>query len=735
LRHYDAAVKGRAVASWLALVTMLLVALGAGFAIVSLRQIADEQRQAVLTLSHIAEQSYRERALEWKIIGQRGFNGDDYEQIRSARALLVKDTGILGRLGVNTNLVKRVLTAHKHYQANADEELRLLASGRIAEALELHETGVDPNFDALIDALKAATEPMNESAVQAGRAADIGSVLALLIASITIAAISRRAESDRRTMLQLVAERSELLQRDERDPLTGLHNRAGLVRHHAACPPGLPVMLVMIDLNGLKAVNDREGHGAGDAYIKRASAALISASGPDATVARWGGDEFVLLLPGCDEERVQAITARAAAMIMGSQPGSAPFAFGVALTVSGEPLERAVAVADARMYDTKEEQRWASRGTSQINLGTLEEFTARLEGLLTPTEVIEVGISMARAHLGFDVSDYVERRGELFVLTSLSGFVSPEMRSKLGREEFRGGTGITGRAINEGISAWSNDYQNEEVALESWVELGIKCHIATPVYQAGQVVGVIGMFNVRTWRPITPQVRHVLEAVALRLGHALERIKAMDEVRRTLHGGLLTLGLALEARDLEVAGHTERVVDLSQALGCQLGLGEAALDALRQGAYLHDIGKLCVPDTILHKPGKLNAEEWTIMQTHAVRGHEIASRFPTLDSGALDVIRAHHERFDGTGYPDGLRGKKIPMLARIFAVCDVYDALLSARPYKPAWTQREALEEIRAQSGKHFDPMVVSSFIELISSFPVSTEVLDPITHFVQSAD
>jgi putative nucleotidyltransferase with HDIG domain len=240
--------------------------------------------------------------------------------------------------------------------------------------------------------------------------------------------------------------------------------------------------------------------------------------------------------------------------------------------------------------------------------------------------------------------------------------------------------------------------------------------MATPVYQGGTVVGVIGMMSFRTWRPITPRVRHLLEAVSLRLGHALERVRTVEDARRTLDGRLLALGLALEARDLEVAGHTERVVHLSQALGRQLGVGQEALDDLRRGAYLHDIGKLCVPDTILHKPGKLDAAEWVLMQSHAVRGHEIASRIPTLTRGALDLIRSHHERFDGSGYPDGLRAEKIPALARIFAVCDVYDALLNARPYKRAWTQREALNETRAQAGKQFDPMVVRGFIELVAS-------------------
>jgi response regulator RpfG family c-di-GMP phosphodiesterase len=190
-----------------------------------------------------------------------------------------------------------------------------------------------------------------------------------------------------------------------------------------------------------------------------------------------------------------------------------------------------------------------------------------------------------------------------------------------------------------------------------------------------------------------------------------------SHAHKTLEGSFLALGLALEMRDLETAGHTERVVGYATALGEAFDLNALQLEALRQGAYLHDLGKLGVPDAILLKPGKLDPEEWTIMKTHVERGFHLASQIPGLGQGALNVIRYHHERYDGTGYPEGLKTTEIPLEARFFAVCDVYDALVSERPYKRAWTQAEALAQLRMDSGKHFDPTVVDAFIETLSSF------------------
>ncbi|PNY81226.1 HD domain-containing phosphohydrolase [Deinococcus koreensis] len=210
------------------------------------------------------------------------------------------------------------------------------------------------------------------------------------------------------------------------------------------------------------------------------------------------------------------------------------------------------------------------------------------------------------------------------------------------------------------------------------------------------------------------------EAQGLRLD--LQRINASLEeqvrertleIRATFEGGLLSLGTALEARDFETAGHTERVVKWAHALGQALQLSAAELDSLVEGAYLHDLGKLAVPDQILLKPGKLTPEEWTVMQSHAARGHALAARLPHLSAGALDVIRHHHERWDGGGYPFGLSGQTIPRLARLFAVCDVYDALTSVRPYKAAWSAEAARAELQAQAGRHFDPESVQAFLTL----------------------
>jgi diguanylate cyclase (GGDEF)-like protein/PAS domain S-box-containing protein/putative nucleotidyltransferase with HDIG domain len=175
------------------------------------------------------------------------------------------------------------------------------------------------------------------------------------------------------------------------------------------------------------------------------------------------------------------------------------------------------------------------------------------------------------------------------------------------------------------------------------------------------------------------------------------------------------LGLALETRDHETKGHTDRVTRLALRLGAQAGLNPADLDTLRIGAYLHDIGKMSVPDAILLKPGPLTPAERLTMQEHVTAGERFAASLGFLDDGVLQVIRAHHERWDGSGYPLGLRGTGIPLLARIFALADVYDALLSERPYKRAWSPQQAQAEIGAQAGKQFDPQLTALLLALLS--------------------
>jgi putative nucleotidyltransferase with HDIG domain len=199
-------------------------------------------------------------------------------------------------------------------------------------------------------------------------------------------------------------------------------------------------------------------------------------------------------------------------------------------------------------------------------------------------------------------------------------------------------------------------------------------------------------------------------------------LKMHEEIRkrRDLEGSLQALGVALEYRNFESKGHTESVVKLSGQLGAVMGLDERGLEHLRYGAYLHDLGKLAISDDILLKPSKLTPLEYERMKEHASKGFEMAQRIRGLAPDVLSVIRHHHERWDGTGYPDKLGGERIPLLARIFSICDVFDALSSRRVYKEAWTKEAAVEELRNQQGRQFDPLVTTAFLDMIQEQPLS---------------
>lgn len=177
---------------------------------------------------------------------------------------------------------------------------------------------------------------------------------------------------------------------------------------------------------------------------------------------------------------------------------------------------------------------------------------------------------------------------------------------------------------------------------------------------------------------------------------------------------LRVLGLALEARDRETYGHTERVAGWAQRLGERMKLSPAQLGDLGLGAALHDLGKVAVPDSILLKAGALDAAERHEMQRHTTEGERLVRSLEFVSPGALALIRHHHERWDGQGYPDGLRGEAIPLLARLFTVIDVADALLSERPYKRAWTLAETVAELRAQAGRQLDPQLVPLVVDLL---------------------
>jgi HD-GYP domain-containing protein (c-di-GMP phosphodiesterase class II) len=242
-----------------------------------------------------------------------------------------------------------------------------------------------------------------------------------------------------------------------------------------------------------------------------------------------------------------------------------------------------------------------------------------------------------------------------------------------------------------------------------------KVYYGIPLIAKGQVKGVLEVF-LRTPRSIDQDRLEFLEALAGQAAIALDNSSLFEQLQdsnselsvaydATLEGW----AKALELRDRETVGHAHRVIEMTLQIANRIGIQGEILQHIRRGALLHDIGKMGIPDSILLKPGPLTPNEWEIMRQHPVHAYEMLKTIDYL-SPALEIPYFHHERWDGNGYPQGLKGKNIPISARIFAVVDVWDALTSDRPYRPAWTEHQVLEYIERESGRHFDPQVVNAF-------------------------
>lgn len=240
-------------------------------------------------------------------------------------------------------------------------------------------------------------------------------------------------------------------------------------------------------------------------------------------------------------------------------------------------------------------------------------------------------------------------------------------------------------------------------------------YLVTPVYgRASAHLGVL-ILTRPDERDFDEEEKSVIASFARLLGAQLGQWHAIRDLRDANDLTLRSLGAALERRDDETGGHTQRVVNTSVRLARRLGWDEEQVKSLRWGAYLHDLGKIAVPDSVLHKPGPLDTDERKIIQTHTSIGYDMLQDLHFLPAETLDLVRYHHERWDGTGYPAGLRGQNIPETARVFSIVDVYDALTNARPYKPAWTRERALQEIRSQAGRQFDPQYVDAFLRMMA--------------------
>lgn len=258
--------------------------------------------------------------------------------------------------------------------------------------------------------------------------------------------------------------------------------------------------------------------------------------------------------------------------------------------------------------------------------------------------------------------------------------------------------------------------------------IDMRTTVSISLLQGNEPVGRLNIATLGTPREFTEEELALLQGIAHEAAIAISNAQLFEDLQQanvelaqaydtTIEGW----SRALDLRDKETEGHSQRVTEMAMRLARAMGMSEDELVHVRRGSLLHDIGKMGVPDAILLKPGKLTDEEWEIMRLHPVYGYTLLEPITFLRP-ALDVPYSHHEKWDGSGYPQRLRGEQIPLAARIFAIVDVWDALRSDRPYRAGWPAEKALAHILDQSGTHFDPEVVEAFMQMIGP-----ELEDPV--------
>ncbi len=368
----------------------------------------------------------------------------------------------------------------------------------------------------------------------------------------------------------------------------------------------------------------------------------------------------------------------------------------------------ALALENARLFED-----------AQLHLGQLQALrdidiaiTSSLDIQLT----LKVLLDQVLVQLKADAASVLLFQGGALVYSAGRGFHTREIEKTL----LRMGEGFAGRAALERKLMQVPDIEAVQgIAIEGelWRREGLRAYFGAPLVAKGEVLGVLEIFQRTPFEPSADWVSFLLalaEQAAIAVSNAelfdrLQRAKTELEVAysNTLRGWVH----ALDLRDKETEGHTQRVTELTARLAVLMGLSPDELQHVTRGALLHDIGKMAIPDGVLLKPGPLTPEERALIEKHADYARQFLEGIDYLKP-ALDIPYCHHERWDGSGYPRGLKGTEIPLTARIFAVVDVWDALTSDRPYRKAWSREQTIQYLRAEAGRLFDPQVVARFVD-----------------------
>jgi PAS domain S-box-containing protein len=355
----------------------------------------------------------------------------------------------------------------------------------------------------------------------------------------------------------------------------------------------------------------------------------------------------------------------------------------------------------------------------------LEHLTAlsAIDRVIASNFDLKLSLSEILAHvtveLGVDAADIfiLNPNSQVLEFGAERGFVTASVRNA----QIRVGESYAGRAALERQLVEIQNLKDgpDNLSLPSQLDgEGFVCYFGEPLIAKGQVKGVLEVFNRTVFDP-DEEWCDFLKSLAGQTAIAIDNATLFESLQRS--NSELTMAYdatiegwscALDLRDRETEGHTQRVTEMTLKLARLFGFSEAELVQIRWGALLHDIGKMGIPDEILHKPAPLTEEETEEMKKHPIFAYDMLSPIRYLRL-ALDIPYCHHEKWDGSGYPRGLKGTQIPLVARIFAVVDVWDALNTDRPYRPAWTDENVREHIRSLSGTHFDPHVVDMFMQI----------------------
>ena len=374
--------------------------------------------------------------------------------------------------------------------------------------------------------------------------------------------------------------------------------------------------------------------------------------------------------------------------------------------------QAAAAIENARLYE---------RGEQQIRqLTVLRDIDSAISSSFDLRVTLNLLIGYAARELEVDAIAILLYNSDL---KSLSLYTSTGLTNKhnISSSHIRIGEGFASRVVLQRKLVHIDDLnKTTDFSPVSYiVGENFKSYFGVPLIGKGQIKGVMEVFTREETYP-DPDWLNFLHTLAGQAAIAIDNAQLFKNLQRSNQELILAYdttlagwGQALELRDKETQGHTDRVVELTIELARRTGIEGEELTHIMRGALLHDIGKMGIPDHILHKPGPLTEEEWVIMRQHPQYAYDLMYPIPYLRP-ALDIPYAHHERWDGSGYPRGLKGKDIPLAARIFAVVDIWDALLYKRVYRDAWPEEKVLEYLKNTAGIELDPDIVENFLGLL---------------------